>query len=105
MSKRKNTARATPASPESIMPLTDFRADPWGTGDRNAVAFRAGIRSSPVPADFAQKMRDQGKAEKRGIESPADGVMRAASLGSRKAAPAKPAEKPAPTGGDQPAKD
>jgi hypothetical protein len=42
--------------------VTDFRADPWGTGDENAVAFKAGILSSPVPAEFAQRMLDEGKA-------------------------------------------
>jgi hypothetical protein len=46
------------------MPLTDFRGDPWKTGDKNAVAFRAAILSSPVPAEFAQRMRDEGNAAK-----------------------------------------
>lgn len=48
--------------PEAILPLTDFRGDPWGTGDPDAVAFRAGVRSSPVPAEFARRMREEGKA-------------------------------------------
>lgn len=47
---------------EAILPLTDFRADPWKTGDDNAVAFRAGILSSPVPADFAAQARGDGRA-------------------------------------------
>ena len=48
--------------PEAILPLTDFQADPWGTGDKNAVSFRGGVMSAPVPAEFARKMRDEGKA-------------------------------------------
>ncbi|MDI6026717.1 hypothetical protein QBK99_10995 [Corticibacterium sp. UT-5YL-CI-8] len=47
---------------EAILPLTDFRDDPWGTGDKKAVAFKAGVLSSPVPAEFADKMRADGKA-------------------------------------------
>ncbi|MBZ9719099.1 hypothetical protein LB519_14720 [Mesorhizobium sp. AD1-1] len=62
MRKPKKVAQPTGAGPESILPLTDFRADPWKTGDDNAVAFRAGIMSSPVPAEFAHKARDEGKA-------------------------------------------
>ena len=55
------------------MPLTDFRGDPWGIGDKNAVAFRAGILSSPVPAEFAQRMRDEGKAAPRVTVTNLDG--------------------------------
>ncbi|TIR34574.1 MAG: hypothetical protein E5X35_07625 [Mesorhizobium sp.] len=58
MKKPKKTA--APAGAEAILPLTDFREDAWGDG--NLVAFKAGILSSPVPAEFAQKMRDAGKA-------------------------------------------
>jgi hypothetical protein len=58
----KRTKPGMAGVPEAILPLTDFRGDPWATGDRNAVSFRAGIMSSPVPAEFAQKMRDEGKA-------------------------------------------
>lgn len=67
MAKRSKSARPEDAGPESILPLTDFRGDPWGTGNEKAVAFRAGILSSPVPAEFAQRMRDEGKAKKAGI--------------------------------------
>lgn len=67
MAKRSKSARPEDAGPESILPLTDFRGDPWGTGNENAVAFRAGILSSPVPSEFAQRMRDEGKAKKTGI--------------------------------------
>ncbi|MBB6011876.1 hypothetical protein HNR59_001221 [Aquamicrobium lusatiense] len=67
MAKRSKSARPEDAGPESILPLTDFRGDPWGIGNENAVAFRAGILSSPVPAEFARRMRDEGKAEKAGI--------------------------------------
>lgn len=70
------------AGPESILPLTDFRADPWGTGDAKAVAFRAGVLSSPVPAAFARRMREDGKAAARvtdldgnPIERGADGTI------------------------------
>ena len=63
MVKRAKSSAA--GVPEAILPLTDFRSDPWETGDRNAVSFRAGIMSSPVPAEFAQKMRDEGKAAPR----------------------------------------
>jgi hypothetical protein len=66
---RKKAVQPVNAGAEAIMPLTDFRDDPWKTGDNNAVAFRAGILSSPVPAEFAQRMRDDGKAAKR--EAPA----------------------------------
>lgn len=62
MTKRVKTEQPADAGPEAILPLTDFRGDPWGTGDENAVAFRAGVMSSPVPAAFAQRMRDDGKA-------------------------------------------
>lgn len=62
MARRGNADQPANAGPEAILPLTDFRADPWGTGDENAVAFKAGILSSPVPAEFAQRMRDEGKA-------------------------------------------
>lgn len=77
MSKRKTAAAPLRAAPEAILPLTDFRGDPWNTGDKDAVAFRAGVMSSPVPAEFAEQARNDGKA----------------------------AKKPAPTGGDQPSKD
>ena len=59
---RKKAVQSANAGAEAIMPLTDFRDDPWKTGDKNAVAFRAGVLSSPVPAEFAQQMRDEGKA-------------------------------------------
>jgi hypothetical protein len=62
MVKRAKSSAA--GVPEAILPLTDFRDDPWETGDKSAVAFRAGVMSSPVPAEFAQKMRDEGKAAK-----------------------------------------
>lgn len=62
MAKRNKATQPADAGPEAILPLTDFRGDPWETGDKNAVAFRAGILSSPVPAEFAQRMRDEGKA-------------------------------------------
>lgn len=62
MAKRVKADQPANAGPEAILPLTDFRGDPWETGDDNAVAFKAGILSSPVPADFAQRMRDEGKA-------------------------------------------
>jgi hypothetical protein len=62
MRKLSKIAQSASAGPEAILPLTDFRADPWGTGNETAVAFRAGILSSPVPAEFARKMRDDGKA-------------------------------------------
>jgi hypothetical protein len=70
---RKKAVQPANAGAEAIMPLTDFRGDPWKTGDKNAVAFRAGILSSPVPAGFAQRMRDEGKAVKREAPS-ADAV-------------------------------
>ncbi len=81
MAKRSKAARPEDAGPESILPLTDFRGDPWGTGNDKAVAFRAGIQSSPVPAEFARRMRDEGKAEKAGIVGIADGLTRSAFLG------------------------
>ncbi|MBN9255273.1 MULTISPECIES: hypothetical protein [unclassified Mesorhizobium] len=59
MAREKTAAAGGP--PESILPLTDFRADPWETGDENAVAFRGGIASEPVPAAFAARMRAEGK--------------------------------------------
>jgi hypothetical protein len=62
MARRVKVDQPANAGPEAILPLTDFRGDPWGTGDENAVAFRAGVMSSPVPAAFAQRMRDEGKA-------------------------------------------
>jgi hypothetical protein len=70
---RKKAVQPANAGAEAIMPLTDFRGDPWKTGDKNAVAFRAGILSSPVPAEFAQRMRDEGKAAKHET-LPADAV-------------------------------
>jgi hypothetical protein len=72
MAKRAKTDQPADAGPEAILPLTDFRGDPWGTGDENAVAFKAGILSPPVSAAFAQRMRDEGKAE--GPKSTADTV-------------------------------
>ncbi|PSJ55809.1 hypothetical protein [Pseudaminobacter soli (ex Li et al. 2025)] len=66
MSSRKKPAQPVNAGPEAILPLTDFRGDPWGTGNENAVAFRAGILSSPVPADFATKVSSEGKATRIG---------------------------------------
>jgi hypothetical protein len=72
MSRRQKASRPAHAAPEAILPVTDFRGDPWETGDENAVAFRAGIMSSPVPAAFAQRMRDEGKAESRITEPVAD---------------------------------
>lgn len=78
MSKRKpTTAAPLRAAPEAILPLTDFRGDPWKIGDKNAVAFRAGVMSSPVPADFAEQARNDGKAAKKtaptgGDQSPKD---------------------------------
>lgn len=62
MAKRVKADQPANAGPKAILPLTDFRGDPWETGDENAVGFKAGILSSPVPADFAQRMRDEGKA-------------------------------------------
>jgi hypothetical protein len=62
MARRVKVDQPANAGPEAILPLTDFRGDPWGTGDENAVAFRAGVMSSPVPAEFAQRMREEGKA-------------------------------------------
>ena len=62
MARRGKVPVSLPAVPDAILPLTDFRGDPWGTGDN--VAFRAGILSAPVPSAFAQKMRDLGKAQK-----------------------------------------
>ncbi len=58
-------SKLTDNGPEPILPLTDFREDPWETGDKNAVAFRGGVLSSPVPAAFAKRMRDAGKAAPR----------------------------------------
>lgn len=60
MSKRKKTAK--PAGPEAILPTQDFRAKPWGDEE---VAFKAGQISAPVPAEFAEKMRQDGKAAPR----------------------------------------
>lgn len=65
MARRAKADQPADAGPEAILPLTDFRADPWETGDEKAVAFKAGITSSPVPAAFAQRMRDEGKAARR----------------------------------------
>lgn len=62
---KKKAAEPVKAGPEGILPLTDFRGDPWGTGNPSAVSFRAGVMSSPVPAEFAQQMRDEGKAARR----------------------------------------
>jgi hypothetical protein len=62
MARRTKADQRAKAGAEAIMPLTDFREDPWETGDKAAVAFRAGILSSPVPAEFAQRMRDEGRA-------------------------------------------
>jgi hypothetical protein len=98
MAKRK-AAQPANAGAEAIMPLTDFRGDPWKTGDKNAVAFRAGILSSPVPAEFAQQMRDEGKAAKRGIPAIGDSVTRNAGLGREGDPEAIPA---ADTAADQP---
>jgi hypothetical protein len=72
MARRAKADQPADAGPEAILPLTDFRGDPWETGDENAVAFKAGILSSPVPAAFAQRMRDEGKAA--GPKSAADTV-------------------------------
>jgi hypothetical protein len=58
----KRTKPGMTGVPEAILPLTDFRDDPWATGDKNAASFRAGVMSSPVPFTFARKMRDEGKA-------------------------------------------
>jgi hypothetical protein len=82
MAKRMTDAAGPP---EAIFPLIDFRGDPWATGDKNAVSFRAGVLSSPVPAEFARKMRDEGNAAGKPL------------------APA--AEPAADTADDQPAKD
>lgn len=70
----KRTKPDVAAVPEAILPLTDFRGDPWETGDKNAVSFRAGVMSSPVPAEFAQKMRDEGKAFPRVTVTNLDGT-------------------------------
>lgn len=56
----KTKAKAAGAPPEAIMPLTDFRARPWPDGEE--VAFKAGLMSAPVPAEFAEEMRTEGKA-------------------------------------------
>ena len=73
MARRMKADRQAGAGPEAILPLTDFRGDPWGTGNEDAVAFRAGIMSSPVPAGFAQRMRDEGKAFPRVTVTNLDG--------------------------------
>jgi hypothetical protein len=62
MRKPKKIAPPTGSGPEPILPLTDFRGDPWSTGDKNAVAFRAGVLSSPVPSEFAAQARGDGRA-------------------------------------------
>ncbi|GEM_PF-1969991 len=65
MAKKTDTSDE-PVQPDpliTIMPLTDFRADPWETGDETVMMFMAGQQSTPVPAAFAKKMRDEGKAE------------------------------------------
>lgn len=82
MARKQKTDQPADVGPEAILPLTDFRGDPWETGDDNAVAFKAGILSSPVPAAFAQRMRDEGKSAKIGIMAVADGLVRNAVLGS-----------------------
>ncbi len=66
MSRRKKKIASAKSGPEAILPLTDFRGDPWGTGNPDAVAFRAGVLSSPVPAAFATKVSSEGKAERIG---------------------------------------
>ena len=66
MARRVKVDQPANAGPEAILPLTDFRGDPWGTGDENAVAFKAGIMSSPVPAEFATKVSSEGKAQRIG---------------------------------------
>lgn len=73
MARKQKTDQPADAGPEAILPLTDFRGDPWETGDDNAVAFKAGILSSPVPAAFAQRMRDEGKAAPRVTVTNLDG--------------------------------
>jgi hypothetical protein len=73
MARRAKADQPADAGPEAILPLTDFRGDPWETGDENAVAFKAGILSSPVPAVFAQRMRDEGKAALRVTVTNLDG--------------------------------
>jgi hypothetical protein len=70
---RKKAVQPANAGAEAIMPLTDFRGDPWKTGDKNAIAFRAGVLSSPVPAEFAQQMRDERKAASRVTVTNLDG--------------------------------
>jgi len=67
MARKQKADQPADAGPEAILPLTDFRGDPWETGDENAVAFKAGILSSPVPVGFAQRMRDEGKAATRRV--------------------------------------
>jgi len=67
MARRVKADQPANAGPEAILPLIDFRGDPWGTGDENAVAFRAGILSSPVPTAFARKMRDEGRAASKPV--------------------------------------
>jgi len=60
--KKPETGETKPERPVVIVPLTDFHADPWETGDPKAVAFIGGVMSSPVPAEFAARMRAEGKA-------------------------------------------
>ncbi|CAM5658499.1 hypothetical protein MAUB1S_11466 [Mycolicibacterium aubagnense] len=69
MSRRQKISQFD-TGPEAILPLADFRDDPWGTGDEKAVAFKSGVLSSPVPATFAKRMRDTGKAAPRPDAAP-----------------------------------
>lgn len=87
MGKRVIPSSSADAGSEAILPLTDFRGDPWETGEKNAVAFRGGVWSSPVPAAFAKKARTDGLAAPRAE------------------APASPEPTAADTAADQPSQD
>lgn len=89
MRKPSKTPQTPNAGPEAILPLTDFRGDPWETGKENAVAFRAGILSSPVPAEFARKMRDDGKAAKATVTNLDGSPVKRTSDGAIKGEPLK----------------
>ena len=62
MKTKEDIPVSAAAATVAIMPTTDFRATPFPGGPE--FSFRGGIMSSPVPAEFAQRMLDEGKIEK-----------------------------------------
>ena len=61
MKTKEDLPMSADEATQAIMPTNDFRATPFPGGPE--FSFRGGILSSPVPAEFAERMRKEKKAE------------------------------------------